>query len=110
MNAARNRPSGFPPFANIWSDTEIAPALSPQLKKVSKFRVNEPLHLHGHFIRITTEFANILLHPTKCQSLCEAKCYNFDQDDYDSRTPTVPQPEITEASIFDFLTSQESEG
>ena len=27
MNAARNSPSVFPPFANIWSDTEIEPAL-----------------------------------------------------------------------------------
>jgi hypothetical protein len=35
MNAARNSPSVSPPFVTIWSDAEIEPALSPQLKAVS---------------------------------------------------------------------------
>jgi hypothetical protein len=31
MKPARKRPSVFPPFANMCSDTDIAPADSPQL-------------------------------------------------------------------------------
>ncbi len=36
MNAARNRPSVFPPYANMWSATEIDPALSSQLKRYQR--------------------------------------------------------------------------
>ena len=78
MNAARNRPSVFPPFVNIWSDIEIAPALSPQLKGVSRLGIKEPPHLHRHFRRIATKCVNILLYPTKCQTLCKARYYNGD--------------------------------
>ena len=78
MNAARNRPSVFPPFVNIWSDTETAPALWPQLREVSRLHVEGPPHLHRYFRRIATKCVNILLYPTKCQSLCTSKCKNFD--------------------------------
>jgi hypothetical protein len=49
MNAARNSPSVSPLFVTIWSDTEIAPALSPQLKGVSGIKVKRSLYSHGHF-------------------------------------------------------------
>jgi hypothetical protein len=49
MNAARNSPSVSPPFVTIWSDTEIAPALSPQLKGVNRLKVKRSLYSHGHF-------------------------------------------------------------
>jgi hypothetical protein len=49
MNAARNSPSVFPPFVTIWSDTEIEPALSPQLQGVSGLRVKRSFHPHRHF-------------------------------------------------------------
>ena len=49
MNAARNNPSVFPPFVTIWSDTEIEPALSPQLKGVNGLQVKRSLHSHRHF-------------------------------------------------------------
>ena len=39
MNAARNSPSVFPSFTNIWIETEIDPALSPQLEDVSRVQI-----------------------------------------------------------------------
>jgi hypothetical protein len=55
MNAARNNPSVFPPFTNIWIETEIDPALSPQLKDVSKLQIKRSLHIYRDFRRIATE-------------------------------------------------------
>ena len=55
MNAAWNSPSVFPPFTNIWIETEIDPALSPQLKDVSRVQIKRVFHLHRHFRRIATE-------------------------------------------------------
>ena len=55
MNAARNSPSVFPPLTNIWIETEIDPALCPQLKAVSRVQAKRALHLHRHFRRIATE-------------------------------------------------------
>lgn len=81
MKAPWNSPSGFPPFTNMWIDVETAPALWPQLKDVSRLWVKEPLHLHRHLPRIATEFADILLYPIKCQTLCDEKCFNINYVD-----------------------------
>jgi hypothetical protein len=97
MNAARNNPSASPPFVTIWSDTEIEPALSPQLNDVSRLRDNRSLRLHGHFGRIATKDMDVLLYPVKCQTLCKSDVTAFISriaDHWHSRShsPRLPTP------------------
>ena len=108
MNAARNSPSLFPPFTSIWSDTEIDPALSPQLKDISRLHIEKPVHLHCDFRRISTECVNILLYPMKRHTLYRPDVRMLIIPT--PRTLTIPQPEIAYVGIFDFLTGQETEG
>jgi hypothetical protein len=55
---------------------------------------------------------NVLLYPMKCQTLCESR---YDNVDRQSCRPlplplTIPQAEIANTSVFDFLTGQEPKG
>ena len=80
MNAPRKRPSVSPPLVTICSATEIAPALSPQLKRPRGQIYIAPGmgensarsgNVHGYFTWVASEGGDVLLDPAEREAFWE---------------------------------------
>jgi hypothetical protein len=69
--APRNSPFWFPLFVSMCIDTEMAPALSPQLH-VAQLKADimtTSRHSHRHLSRVATELCDVRLYPVQGETL-----------------------------------------
>lgn len=100
INALWKRLPVSPPLVNICKETEIAPALSPQLPAISvpgKFDKRGYIYLHGDAVRIATKSCDVFLNPSKSDAFCGESLSDVTRaatirEDLRSSNPILPTP------------------